>query len=316
MIKKRYLQAVLFIIIVCISLSLLSACTVDLASKNPKQKAAQKAADDVPISEEEKSFVIGKDFTEEDCEMPMAIIDDMCCYDKNEDGMCDGTDTGAICGNKICEKIENECGCPQDCGKCGENITKPVCMHYECNKNEECAAVKDSICCGDGICDENAGICGICFQDCCRADDLPEEKASFAFYPKMAAGFPTVVGDKAPPEDVIIAADILTHIASENLTVGRGKLASEVNLSRGNYIVVGTPCENKAAADLFRKEIYKNNQSCEIFKKGDSFVRIFPTSLSTIAIYVGGYTYVTTEKASKLLMDYRDKNLTGSSLRA
>jgi hypothetical protein len=63
-----------------------------------------------------------------------------------------------------------------------------------------------------------------------------------------------VVGEEAPALDVVSATVISTSLAKfENVTtdVGTSTLDSEIsNISMFNAIVVGSPCENKAAAQL------------------------------------------------------------------
>jgi len=187
-----------------------------------------------------------------------------------------------------------------------EDKAAPICYQYYCS-NDECITERKSSCCGDGVCGMSE-TCDTCFQDCC---DLNSELDSLSTYPDMIVGWDTVVGDKAPPEDVVVAADILTHVAMENLTVGKGKLASEIDLTLRNHIVVGHPCDNAAAAELWKREIVEHNGSCKVFENGDALVKLFPTSPTRVALYVGGYTPIDTERASKLLIDYDDFDMTG-----
>lgn len=73
-----------------------------------------------------------------------------------------------------------------------------------------------------------------------------------------------VVGEEAPALDVVSATVISTSLAKfENVTtdVGTSTLDSEItNISMFNAIVVGSPCENKAAAQLMGnpEPCYKN----------------------------------------------------------
>jgi hypothetical protein len=73
-----------------------------------------------------------------------------------------------------------------------------------------------------------------------------------------------VVGEEAPALDVVSATVISTSLAKfENVTtdVGTSTLDSEIsNISMFNAIVVGSPCENKAAAQLLGnpEPCYKN----------------------------------------------------------
>lgn len=95
------------------------------------------------------------------------------------------TDFGAVCGNGICEtdKLENPSNCPEDCTVCGDGVCEGledkencpddciICGDGECDDAEYwpggCSCVEDCIICGDGICDgahgENSTVCP---EDC------------------------------------------------------------------------------------------------------------------------------------------------------
>jgi len=62
-----------------------------------------------------------------------------------------------------------------------------------------------------------------------------------------------VVGEESPSLDVVSATLISSNLAKYNLTteVGTSRLDTEIgNVSRKNAIVIGSPCENRAAAQL------------------------------------------------------------------
>ena len=62
-----------------------------------------------------------------------------------------------------------------------------------------------------------------------------------------------VVGEEAPSMDVVSATEISTAVAQYNLTpeIGTARVDSEiVDITKKNAIVIGSPCENRAAAQL------------------------------------------------------------------
>ena len=248
------------------------------------------------------------------CLLPKTLLGTECCLDDNQNKICDKNEAQTTCGDLICSPGENSCTCVADCGSC-EAQPAGLCQQNVC-ENNVCTTKIELSCCGDAVCDITTESCNTCYQDCCTVFNFPkQEKLDLSKYPGIAVGLSTVVGDKAPPEDVVTAADILTHIASEGKAVGKAKLASEINVNMKDYIIVGSPCHNQAAYELFKKEIKLNNNNCQIFKPGEGVVKIIPTSASTVSIYVGGYTALETRLVSRYLSDYKNKKPTGSEVR-
>ncbi len=234
------------------------------------------------------------------CTPPTVLIESECCIDDNNNTQCDKYEE--LCGDGICGDNETMCGCPDDCGEC-ETQTAPVCQMHTCN-NDECVLEDEPICCGDGICGQSE-TCTTCFQDCC---DLKENKATLSEYPKDFQLWDIVIGNDAPQQDVIIGGEIMTHIAGESFKAGNGKLASEINLKDDDFFVLGNPCDNDAAYELWKKEILANNHSCQIFKTGEALLKFFATSNNNVALYIGGYNSYDTYRAANVLINYEDFN--------
>ncbi|MEM5855639.1 MAG: hypothetical protein QXK48_02780 [Candidatus Aenigmatarchaeota archaeon] len=90
------------------------------------------------------------------------------------------------CGNGICEKNENRCNCPKDCGECQGSCG--TCKEQKCI-NDICECVELKECCGNGICeigedewncciDCNCNIEGMVCNITSRSCTVPEVKIS------------------------------------------------------------------------------------------------------------------------------------------
>jgi len=127
-----------------------------------------------------------------------------------------------------------------------------------------------------------------------------------------------VVGDKAPSADVWSISDIAVSLLYPNgekghpVTVGGTKLASEVdNIKNKNAILVGSPCINKAIADLFpnfdpSKCIDDYTYSGIPKNKG---VILVVENNGKIQIIVTGYSQSNINFASNVLSGYKEYNL-------
>lgn len=86
------------------------------------------------------------DGTQAECKSPKKTIGDVCCYDENENDVCD---------------IE-EAACP---GTCDDNNP---CTIDRCSLETdfECEHETVSPCCGNGVCDSSEEVNNICPEDC------------------------------------------------------------------------------------------------------------------------------------------------------
>ena len=304
------MKLIWLILIVFIGVFVLTGCSINLVDNGADSSASAASVQQTPELFEEQGSGIIEDLVS--CKLPQKTINGECCIDADTSGICDKYELQASCGDATCSPNENECTCPADCGSCAAKDVG-VCKTGAC-ENNVCVAKLNPQCCGDTLC-KDSETCGTCFQDCCSmAGFSSQEKLNLVNFPGMVKGASIVVGDKAPPEDVVIAEDILTHIASETRSVGKGLLASEIKLGVRDYIVVGNPCDNAAAAELFKIDIFLNNgdaRACQIFKPGQGIIKLFMTSEKNIALYVGGYSPVETKRAAQRLLDYKKNPLVG-----
>lgn len=295
------------LLLIIFTTAFLAGCSISLVEKD--QSAPVTAL--VPASPlvEEPGTGIIEDITT--CVPPQKILNNECCLDADTTGVCDKYELQASCGDTTCSPSENECTCPADCGTCAAKDVG-VCKAGVC-ENNVCVAKLNPQCCGDAVC-KDGETCGTCFQDCCMIGGFSNnEKLNLGNFPGIAKGLSIVVGDKAPPEDVVIAEDILTRVASEARDVGRGMLASEISLGTKDYLIVGNPCDNAAAAELFKIDIFLNTNTpaCQVFKPGQGLIKLFMTSDNHIALYVGGYSPFETKRAAQRLLDYKKNPLLG-----
>lgn len=210
----------------------------------------------------------------------------------------------AYCGDRQCNGQENQCACAEDCGQC-ESKQTGFCQSYTCNAQQHCVLEKETPCCGDTVC-EPAESVETCFQDCSK----PGEK-DLSDWPQLAGRISPVVGEKAPSKDVITAAELVQVMQANHVLAGDAKLSKEIDLRLDDFVVIGNPCDNPAAAELLRNEIIKNNQNCDIFKYGEAIIRLYQTSPQTVALLVAGKTSGDTKRAARVLLDFEKHTLKG-----
>lgn len=241
---------------------------------------------------------------ESTCTFPQKLINDECCNDVNQNGACDKYEQ--FCGDGVCIGGENECTCASDCGVCESKASSGLCRQYTC-QNNQCVENKDPICCGDLICSAQESCSG-CFVDCCT---LNPTRLNLGFFPQWAKDMDTVLGDNANSINVITAADILTTVALNDISVGKGKLASEVDLRTNDYIVVGNPCDNPALVPLLADRIYAKQGNCQVFTPGEAIIKIVPTSHDHVALVVAGFSPMDAQRAGRVLKNFSNYDLSG-----
>jgi len=139
-------------------------------------------------------------------------------------------------------------------------------------------------------------------------------------FPKMfvragKADIVVIVGKAADAEDVVGAIDIVTMLQYEtgqNRKLDVARLDSEVeDLYAENSIVVGGPCANAAAARLLGFP-----ENClEGFEVGSSIIRLFEFPNNRKSILVAGMTAIDTRRATAVLANYDDYNLSGTEMK-
>lgn len=124
-----------------------------------------------------------------------------------------------------------------------------------------------------------------------------------------------LLGDNAPSTDVILVTNVKTYLIYKGIETGSAKLTSDMeNYRRDSFIVVGSPCDNTAAADLFRKEIAEKG-SCKIFPEGEGVMKLKAVSNNNFMLYVGGNTNAETKKAMAVLQYFSNYTLSGTEAR-
>lgn len=123
-----------------------------------------------------------------------------------------------------------------------------------------------------------------------------------------------VLGRAAKAEDVIGAIDIVAMLQNElgGKKIEIARLDNEVvgNLADYNTIMVGGPCANAASAKLLG---YPKN-CLEGFEVGKGYVKLYQWSNGNLAMMVAGTVALDTRRATTVMSNYADYNLTGNSL--
>lgn len=113
-----------------------------------------------------------------------------------------------------------------------------------------------------------------------------------------------IVGSENPSKDITTILNIKSLFMKYNLETGDAIMDKEANdLTTKNYFVIGSPCGNSVAATLLKKYIDKKGD-CHIFRSGEAWVRVIPTSKTNFAIYIGGDDSAETERAAMLLGNF------------
>lgn len=124
-----------------------------------------------------------------------------------------------------------------------------------------------------------------------------------------------LLGENAPATDVIAVTNVKTYLIYKGIETGSAKLTSDiVNYKKDDYIVIGSPCDNTAAADLFKKEIAAKG-SCKVFPDGEGVIKLKAVSNNNFMLYVGGNTNAETKKAMAVMQYFSNYTLSGTEAR-
>jgi len=84
--------------------------------------------------------------TQPQCQSPKKMIGDVCCFDENDNGVCD----------------MDEAGCPVSCDD-GD-----PCTNDTCSASTDFKCVRETLypCCGNGVCETDENVNNICPEDC------------------------------------------------------------------------------------------------------------------------------------------------------
>jgi len=121
-----------------------------------------------------------------------------------------------------------------------------------------------------------------------------------------------IIGKSAQAEDVIGSIDIAVMLQKESKsgkTIDIAKFDTEISdISLYNSIVVGGPCVNSVAAKLMN---YPKN-CLEGFETGKAIIKLYGFKNGNSALVVAGTAAADTRRATYVLSNYNEYNLTGT----
>jgi hypothetical protein len=204
------------------------------------------------------------------------------------------------CGNSICETGEDSASCRADCPVCS---TALQCTRSEYDYQTHACVEKPLVpCCGNDRCDKGES-CKSCDEDCeC------ESGTDLSSYPRfLKDGTRIIVGDEATSRDSLTAAAMTTVLATEGVDTEANVLSgfSDSELSSGDLIVLGGPCEN---------ELWERFQSVECstgFIATDHALIKLVIKGGREIVYIAGNSAVDTQKAAEALNNHDDYDFEG-----
>lgn len=209
------------------------------------------------------------------------------------------------CGDGVCDGTENECSCTADCGSCTDREVER-CAHYECTALQACVKVREPDCCGDAAC-TGGESCGNCMIDCCTA------QRTLADFPAKFERLTIVVGEDAPAQDIVTAANLAGVLKQLDIRMGETKLDREVlDLRTRDYLVVGSPCDNTAAATLLGIPSERHKNQCAVIPYGEGHIRLIATNDANVALLITGGSPRDVEHAAKRLAEFQQRPLSGT----
>lgn len=146
--------------------------------------------------------------------------------------------------------------------------------------------------CGDMIC-QYYETYSSCAKDCEKL-----EQTTLGDYPAFLEDVLLVVGDDASSTDVITATLISSYLMANDIEV-KTMLASEVSdLYTNDLILIGSPCENEAIADL----LHYTEETCQdiIMNQNNAVIKLLVYDSNEIIILTG-YDAGDAKAASQML---------------
>lgn len=121
-----------------------------------------------------------------------------------------------------------------------------------------------------------------------------------------------LIGADAPASDVISVTNMKTYLIYKGIETGDAKVTSDiVDYKRDDYMIIGSPCDNPAAADFFRKEVAAKG-NCKIFPEGEARIKLKAVSNNHFMLYIGGNTPSETKKAMTVVQYFSNYTLNGT----
>lgn len=127
-------------------------------------------------------------------------------------------------------------------------------------------------------------------------------------------GMDYLIGTDAPAADVITVTNIKTLYISRDIDTGDAKLTNEVDDYKDDFIIVGSPCDNPAAASFFAEEIEEKGD-CKIFPAGEALIKLKAVSNNDIILYIGGNTPAETALAEEVIKYPNQHDLSGTEIK-
>lgn len=123
-----------------------------------------------------------------------------------------------------------------------------------------------------------------------------------------------LIGTNAPSRDVMIVMDIKNTYIRRDIDTGDAKLTGEVDDYKEDFIIIGSPCDNPAAASLFAKEI-EEKENCNIFPEGEALILLKAVTNNDVILYVGGNTPDETALAAEVIKYPNQHDLSGTEIK-
>jgi len=102
-------------------------------------------------------------------------------------------------------------------------------------------------------------------------------------------------------------------ISLSKLNVGAARLASEVDVTKDNTIIVGGPCANEAAAKVMGLPF--NAEGCDAgFEEGKAIIKLYEQPSGKVALVVAGMTAMDTRRATRVLANREAYALSGTEV--
>ncbi len=108
-------------------------------------------------------------------------------------------------------------------------------------------------------------------------------------------------------------AGAVKTITLSKLNVGAARLASEVDPTNDNTIIVGGPCANEAAAKVMGMPF--NAEGCDAgFEEGKAIIKLYEQAGGKVALVVGGMTALDTRRGTRVLANFGAYALSGTEV--
>ena len=165
-------------------------------------------------------------------------------------------------------------------------------------------------CCGNEACEDEES-CSTCPKDCCTFRE--SEETIIDFY-ELISGMTPVLGRSAPAIDVVSLSEIVESMQKKGVKLQTQKFADEIAAFeeyeegtpiKAKYLIIGSPCDNKAAASIYSSKI-ESNGDCAIFPRDTGIIEIVKTADFDYAksIMITGNTGDDVRRAARVIKEF------------